>query len=446
MSEAETLLVVYTYGLGVAPEPPDDNRISPSPNTTTMNFRCISIVLLLLLFVFPKASSAEHYAFLVGVRDYSLNNDLTSLKYAENDVHDLAATLVSAGVPERNITLLTQTMAARRARFSPTSRQIRKELSLLLSELTAKDSVTVAFSGHGLQFDDDHINYFCPSDASVSDKSTLISLSEIYAELERCGATTKLLLVDACRNDPLSDIRKAAKRIRLSDVKDRRPPVLNGGTVALFSCSRSQFSFEHRDLQNGVFFHFVNEAFSGKADTDRDGIIDHFELESYTIKNVQRWTRENLGEAQTPERIGQTRGAIQLTSPASTMPRVSMTKRNAELPIEVIADKAPLPKFSDLEDKKRTIVASDRRGNFGFTAVVKNGVAEIDYVAPNGTAAAKGLKIGDQLIWYDGSRFTKQQDFDQLFVDPTNGSTLAFVLRRGDTLSRLALLFIVSPT
>ncbi|TWT91977.1 caspase family protein [Stieleria varia] len=275
--------------------------------------RLVSLCLLILVvFASRKQASADQYAFLVGVRDYSLNNELTPLSYSENDVEDLATTLQQAGVPTGNITLMTQTAAAKQARYTPTSRQIRKELSMVLSELTEQDSIIIGFSGHGLQFKGDPVNYFCPADASLEDKSTLISLSSIYEDLHACKAGAKFLLVDACRNDPLSNIRKAPRRITIEDVKSRRPPVPSGGTVALFSCSASQFSFEHKELENGVFFYFVNEAFSGKADQDRDGTIDHLELESYTIKRVQQWTRIHLGEPQTPERIGSARGVMNL--------------------------------------------------------------------------------------------------------------------------------------
>ena len=257
---------------------------------------------------------ADQYAFLVGVRDYSLQGELTSLKFTEDDVHTLSSTLLKAGVPQENIVLLSQRMAATQARLMPTAAQIRREFDLLLSELGPGDSIIVAFSGHGLQFKNDPVNYFCPVDAKPDDKSTLISLAEIYQDLEACKAQTKLLLVDACRDDPLTGLSKSAKRIEIAPVNDRSPPVVAGGTVAIFSCSASQQSFEAPDLNAGVFFHFINRGLAGEADDDGDKAVDLIELEFFTIKNVQKWARVNLGRKQIPERRGTARGAVELVN------------------------------------------------------------------------------------------------------------------------------------
>jgi hypothetical protein len=40
----------------------------------------------------------------------------------------------------------------------------------------------------------------------------LIPLSQVYAALEGCGAESKVLLVDACRNDPLTERARAVGR------------------------------------------------------------------------------------------------------------------------------------------------------------------------------------------------------------------------------------------
>jgi formylglycine-generating enzyme required for sulfatase activity len=99
--------------------------------------------------------------------------------------------------------------------------------------------------------------------------------------------------------------------------------VFDGGTVAIFSCSESQRAFEHPDLKSGVFFHFINRAFSGEADTDNDQVIDLLELELFTIKNVQKWSRVNLGKLQTPERRGDAKGVVELfRNPTKSMAKL----------------------------------------------------------------------------------------------------------------------------
>jgi formylglycine-generating enzyme required for sulfatase activity/FKBP-type peptidyl-prolyl cis-trans isomerase len=267
-----------------------------------------------LLALQPEICHAEQYLFLVGVKDYSQKGELTDLKYAEEDVHTLAQMFSDAGVPSTNIVLMTQRVAANKARFAPSSEQIRNELDLLLNLLNPDDSIIVGFSGHGLQFKNDETNYYCPIDAKpdTNHKDTLVSLTEVYRKLDNCKAKTKLLLVDACRNDPLSSTAKAARRIEIEPVFSRPAPVFDGGTIAIFSCSESEQSFEHPDLKSGLFFHFVNRALAGEADTDDDNIVDLGELENFAIKNVQKWAQAKLGKKQTPESRGTKRGTIQL--------------------------------------------------------------------------------------------------------------------------------------
>ncbi len=292
----------------------------------------VPLLAFVTLLGFVKTVQAEQYLFLVGVRDYSQTGELTDLKFAEDDVHTLAELFSKAGVPNDNIVIMTQrAAAASKSRFNPRSDLIMKELRLLLEELGTEDSIIVGFSGHGLQFKDDPTNYFCPMDANPDPehKETLVSLPEVYRMLTKSKATAKLLLVDACRNDPLSATARAARRIEIETVYSRPPDVFDGGTVAIFSCSESQRAFEHPDLKSGVFFHFINRAFSGEADTDNDQVIDLLELELFTIKNVQKWSRVNLGKLQTPERRGDAKGVVELlrsVGKSPTMPRSTPTK------------------------------------------------------------------------------------------------------------------------
>jgi hypothetical protein len=156
----------------------------------------------------PVPEPGEKYALLVGVRTYD-PNELRSLPYSESDVEELAKVLRAQGYRSENLVLMTQAAGARNPRFAPIEANIRKELALLLEDRTTADSVIVALAGHGVQFPNDQASYFCGSDARLSNKSTLISLDEIYQQLDRCGAGLKLLLVDACRNDPQSDNSRA---------------------------------------------------------------------------------------------------------------------------------------------------------------------------------------------------------------------------------------------
>ena len=110
--------------------------------------------------------------------------------------------LKADGYKPGNVVLMTQTAGADDTRFLPLAANVRKELKLLLDEVDEDDSMLIALAGHGVQFQGENESYFCPADARLADRSTLIPLSEIYKALENSRAGLKVLLVNACRNDP----------------------------------------------------------------------------------------------------------------------------------------------------------------------------------------------------------------------------------------------------
>jgi formylglycine-generating enzyme required for sulfatase activity len=260
-----------------------------------------------------RAREGEKYALLVGVREYD-PNELRSLPYSEDDVTELAEVLRASGYKPGNVVLMTQTVGARRPRFLPLAGQVRKELRLLLQDLAENDGVLVALAGHGVQFVGDPESYFCPADARLADKSTLIPLGEVYKELEACGAGMKVLLVDACRNDPRSDNSRARAVVSLQSVTRptlAKPP---GGVVAFFSCSPGEKAYEHAELKHGVFFHYVIEGLRGAAVGAEEREILVPDLEKFVKRRVRDFVREKYGVRQSPELEGKTRDLVPLVS------------------------------------------------------------------------------------------------------------------------------------
>jgi hypothetical protein len=267
----------------------------------------------ILLAVAGYARAGDRYAFLVAVREYD-KNELTSLQFTENDIARLAETLKMSGYASDHIVLMTQAVGAQKFRYLPLAENIRTELSLLVRELKEDDSIVVAFAGHGVQFKNEKNAYFCPTNARLADRETLISLEDVYKTLDRCAARTKVLLVDACRNDPQSNRSRSAREVELEATGRRVAPVPPGGIAALFSCSATEQSYEDPDLKHGVFFHYVIDGLRGKGDLDKDGDVSLAELEQHVTKSVQRYVRIELGRAQTPERRGEARGLVSLAS------------------------------------------------------------------------------------------------------------------------------------
>ncbi len=252
----------------------------------------------------PKGN---RYALLVGVKQYD-PTELTNLQYAEDDVTTLAKVLEEAGYRKENIMLMTQADGAKSARALPLAANIQKELELILKGRTKDDVVLVAFAGHGVQFMQEDENFFCPMDSKLADRKTLVSLLAISKNLEQCEAGLKLILVDACRNDPQTSNSRSRPEVKLNSVT--RPPVEppSGGVAAFYSCSEGQKAYEDAELKHGVFFHFVVAGLRGGAVREGNGDVFLGDLERYVNDGVEPFVRSKLGKSQLPQLITKMRG------------------------------------------------------------------------------------------------------------------------------------------
>jgi formylglycine-generating enzyme required for sulfatase activity len=227
----------------------------------------------------------KRYAILVGVKAYN-HAALPDLEYTERDVEELAALLEPAGY---KVTLLTTSAGERDEARRPTLANIRRALAAVLKDVTKHDTVLIGLAGHGVQPDGGKESYFCPLDAKPKDPKTLVPLAGLIDELTDSGAGVKLLLVDACRNDPDPG--------RGRGVDGSRVEALPKGVAALFSCSAGQRAFETKKAGggHGVFFHFVLEGLRGQAGKNDRGELTWSRLVEYVQENV---------EARVPEWIG----------------------------------------------------------------------------------------------------------------------------------------------
>ena len=259
-------------------------------------------ILLTLGFVLSSSGmsfAADRYALLVGVNNYGSSSGLRSLEFTESDVEELGKILLAAGFKQRNITTLTQTRGNEDTRFFPSRSNILKELDNLLKITEPADTVLIAFSGHGVKFKDAKPSYFCPMDARIGDRANLLSLDDVFAKLKdekTCKARQRLLICDACRNDPIADQAKAGDSVtRPTPLK---PP---GGIAALYSCSEGQKAYEDQTFKSGLFFHYINEGLRGAADFDKDNAVSPLELALYTKREVKQRARAKFQAVQLPE-------------------------------------------------------------------------------------------------------------------------------------------------
>ncbi|MCA9028582.1 MAG: SUMF1/EgtB/PvdO family nonheme iron enzyme [Planctomycetaceae bacterium] len=299
----------------------------------------VMLALWLTLVTSTLQAEGKRYALIVGVKTYRPGQPLPELPFPENDANGLAEVLEKGGY---DVTLMTQTVGRTEGKevFAPLSDYIRDHLSAILDNpfLKEEDVVLVALAGHGVQYELAAENgsktpkfYFCPADADVArlktaneitDRNRLLDLGELYTALKNCKAGGKLLLVDACRNDPTKP--GVARSLASATLPPLPPPP--GGTAAFFSCSAHQQAFEDKDLGHGVFFHHVIEALRGDADTSTakrtaDGQITLAELSEFVSASTYDFVRKKYqGAKQAPELKGEFRLSIPLITVARITP------------------------------------------------------------------------------------------------------------------------------
>jgi uncharacterized caspase-like protein len=212
------------------------------------------------------------WALLVGVDDYVMLQDL---QFAGRDAQMLKKRLVSSGFAEDRVFLLStrETQASQQ----PFHSNIVDQIDYLLGRLDDSgkeldkpgvvrkgDNVVIVLSGHGLMIE--NASYFCPADARPNEPGTLIPLAEIYKRLQLCNAGMRLMIVDACRNEPTLSGAKSAEhdtqREALAISFDTRPE----GILMMTSCKPRQVSWEDAGFQHGVFTKFLIDGLGGAAD------------------------------------------------------------------------------------------------------------------------------------------------------------------------------------
>jgi formylglycine-generating enzyme required for sulfatase activity len=271
--------------------------------------KSFQLLMLGLFFGLACSSSVEaqargrRYAVLVGVDKY-IQTQLRDLEYSQNDVSELEDVLKKAGF--NRIVLMTQDKGAKDARFLPTALNIRSEVRDMLKGMQPDDLVLLAFSGHGVQFAGEVKSYFCPMDAVLKDRSSLISIEDVYTQLEKSAAGTKLMLVDACRNDPQASVSKSLAEVRLESVTRPQKIPTPTGISALYSCQGGQKSYEHPSLKHGIFFHQVIQGLRGQARLNGRNEVTWDSLIAYVKAEVPDQVKELIssGSEQSPERRG----------------------------------------------------------------------------------------------------------------------------------------------
>jgi uncharacterized caspase-like protein len=233
------------------------------------------------------AGTAGRYAIVVGISDYRPATGLSRLEYAASDAQQLAQALEEQGY---NVQTLTDAEA---------SRGVLKSALENLKNAVGSDvdnELLFYFSGHG--FAQNGKNYLATFGATATQLSEGLLVDDVLAALDQIPATTRMMLLDACRSDPFPGAKSNGASFSTAAATNK--------TAVLYSTSPGTASYEDRKLGGGVFTHFLLEGLKGAA-KGNDSDITAKELSDYVVKEVAGYSFRN-NRSQRPTIAGTVQG------------------------------------------------------------------------------------------------------------------------------------------
>ncbi len=183
-------------------------------------------------------ASAKRLALVIGNDNYQ---SVSKLQKAGNDAVAMASELRSAGFEVGLYRDLNY-------------REMVKATEELYNRVQGGDEVVIFFAGHGVQIKSG--NYLLPVDIEPSTESmvekTSYSLNDMNERLESTRAAFSLVIVDACRDNPLK-----AKGRAVGGERGLSPPDPPKGQMVVYSASRGEQALDRLGESdadpNGVF-------------------------------------------------------------------------------------------------------------------------------------------------------------------------------------------------
>jgi uncharacterized caspase-like protein len=159
-----------------------------------MNFFCKLFFVAALMLVCQPASAEKRVALVLGNSNYK---NAATLPNPGNDAAAVAATLKSAGFDIVE------------SRFDLQATDMRRALRDFADQARDSDIAVVYYAGHGIEIDG--TNYLIPTDARLERDTDIydeaFSLDRVLLAIEP-ARQLRLVIVDACRNNPFADTMK----------------------------------------------------------------------------------------------------------------------------------------------------------------------------------------------------------------------------------------------
>ena len=188
-----------------------------------------------LFFAAAVGEAERRVALVIGNDKYT---HLPDLNNAGKDARDMAAKLEFLGFEVI-------------ARYNASERDMVRAMRKFSSRLSAGGTGLAFYAGHGVQADG--TNYLIPADAAVEVEDDLqseaVDVNDILQAMKDAGNPLNILILDACRNNPLPKrTRSAARGLAITAV-----PSGAKGTAILYAAGPGQTAQDGPKGGNGVF-------------------------------------------------------------------------------------------------------------------------------------------------------------------------------------------------
>ena len=240
--------------------------------------------------------SAKRYALVIGVDRYA-DTQITTLGGASNDAKTLANALIQyAGFPGEQVTLLASDQPAER---QPTRGNILRRLSNMAAVIPPDGLLLISFAGHGIERGGQA--FLLPSDSQVSNdvdllEQTAINVSQIKDRIKKIGVRQVLMILDACRNDPVgranadNPLTTAYTRGFNFDLRNREVQAF----ATLYATEVGRRAYEYKEKKQGYFTWVLVEALRGGAANEK-GEVTLAALVKYLQERVPKRVLQDLG-------------------------------------------------------------------------------------------------------------------------------------------------------
>ena len=222
------------------------------------------------------APDESRFALLVGANLGDRGEP--NLSHAEEDAVRVAETLRLLGrFPADQLVVMT----------GATASEVRDALIRLNARVRDRPNgvLVVFYSGHA-------------DESALHLTGSHLGMSELKALLVGSPATSRLLIVDACRSGSLIGL-KGGRPVTPFPIPSLQEPVPEGFAV-LASSAASEDSQESGALKSSYFTYYLNAGLIGGADQDRDGAVTLSELYAFASAETRAATASSAAGPQNP--------------------------------------------------------------------------------------------------------------------------------------------------